>query len=110
MRVGVAANGFANTSLNSACENDSCLGELLPDYVGIDAQRNRRISVPEPRGHDVDRHPSPQQRRGVDVGWPPLSRQVKPSRSACTAIICKTVGSAYVGSNPTPATTCGNTR
>src|SRR6516225_870842 len=22
--------------------------------------------------------------------------------------VCKTVGSAYVGSNPTPATTCGN--
>ena len=24
-------------------------------------------------------------------------------------VVCKTVGSAYVGSNPTPATTCENT-
>src|ERR1700750_3388846 len=26
----------------------------------------------------------------------------------CGGAVCKTVGSAYVGSNPTPATTCGN--
>ena len=31
-------------------------------------------------------------------------------RSAATGevTVCKTVGLAYVGSNPTPATTCGN--
>jgi hypothetical protein len=27
---------------------------------------------------------------------------------ACSRAVCKTVGSAYVGSNPTPATRCEN--
>src|SRR6266571_1778809 len=35
-------------------------------------------------------------------------RQVSGHSDECRWAPCKTVGSAYVGSNPTPATTCGN--
>ena len=48
---------------------------------------------------------------GTYAGWPPPFRafalaytQVNAAGQATTLIICKTVGSAYVGSNPTPAT------
>jgi hypothetical protein len=33
---------------------------------------------------------------------------VHKGKTARAVMVCKTVGSAYVGSNPTPATTCGN--
>jgi hypothetical protein len=34
--------------------------------------------------------------------------QVSGYSDGCGETVCKTVGSAYVGSNPTPATTSGN--
>ena len=39
---------------------------------------------------------------------PPTSSQVTAHGEARIVTVCKTVGLAYVGSNPTPATTSGN--
>ena len=39
---------------------------------------------------------------------PAKSSQVITYGAAGAVTVCKTVGSAYVGSNPTPATTCEN--
>jgi hypothetical protein len=36
------------------------------------------------------------------------SEQISVGEQPRAVIVCKTVGLAYVGSNPTPATTCGN--
>ena len=40
--------------------------------------------------------------------WATPSAQVKTLTMCRAVMVCKTVGSAYVGSNPTPATTCEN--
>jgi hypothetical protein len=47
-----------------------------------------------------------QRRRGK--ADPVVFIQVDDHVACCGGAVCKTVGSAYVGSNPTPATTCEN--
>src|SRR5215470_8563217 len=51
-------------------------------------------------------------RRTGPVRYPSLCRPGVAARGRLPewpkGAVCKTVGSAYVGSNPTPATTCGN--
>jgi len=49
---------------------------------------------------NLDGTPSPLGRRPEEYG------QVSGGRSGAWMAVCKTVGLAYVGSNPTPATTC----
>ncbi len=41
----------------------------------------------------------------ASAGPPTLNVQVSDTIAIQTGMLCKTVGSAYVGSNPTPATT-----
>ena len=41
---------------------------------------------------------------------PAAFAQVRGDMEVQAGAVCKTVGSAYVGSNPTPATTCENAR
>jgi hypothetical protein len=56
--------------------------------------------VPTPVGHLWDSHPC--------LPRPDCSTAGQNDLLAPKGAVCKTVGSAYVGSNPTPATTCEN--
>jgi hypothetical protein len=55
-----------------------------------------------PRARTYDGQGLP--RRSLPSAYAQVRRHIGTSEPA----VCKTVGSAYVGSNPTPATTCGN--
>jgi hypothetical protein len=59
-----------------------------------------------PVGSQRPRTYSGQRRHGK--GDPAVFVQVDRYIEGHEGAVCKTVGSAYVGSNPTPATTCGN--
>lgn len=62
---------------------------LLVDHVGVDAEGDRRVSVPEPGCHHMARDARQEQRRGVDVpeimsrAW---GRGSTPSVSLCALI------------------------
>jgi hypothetical protein len=61
------ANGFANRRLRRAGEDIPDTEGMLAENVRVDAQRYGRISVAEPGGDNMDRHPGQQQRRGMQV-------------------------------------------
>ena len=73
MGTGLAGAGLWSSSLMlRRCTPEGLvtgcgLGELLPDHVGIDPERDRRIGVSQPGRHHMDRHASPQECRGVNV-------------------------------------------
>ncbi len=66
---GLSANGFANSGVVTAGDcpgEDVCgFGDLIPDYVRVDPQRDRRIGMAQPGRDDMHRYPGEQQGRRV---------------------------------------------
>jgi hypothetical protein len=61
------ANGFANRSLHCAGEDVPDTEGMLAEHMCVNAQRDGWISVAEPGGDDMDRHPSQEQCGGMQV-------------------------------------------
>jgi len=59
----------------------------------------------QPVGHDMTAACEIRAMPTASAGLPVLNVQVNGATARLAGLLCKTVGSAYVGSNPTPATT-----
>jgi hypothetical protein len=95
---------FAGVLAAAPSANDAAACEF-EDFVGVCRTCTRcpcggRTAGRRPRTYNGQR------RR--DKADPVVSMQVNSRVTCCRGEFCKTVGSAYVGSNPTPATTCEN--
>jgi hypothetical protein len=77
-----------------------CAGQRVARTVSVAVRTCQRLESPSARTYSGQRRRN-KHRLAVFV-------QVREHIEVQAGAVCKTVGSAYVGSNPTPATTCEN--
>src|SRR5439155_4234137 len=102
----IALSTSWRSSLDTMSKEDSCAATAPRlDATGADRHAERVMSGGQP----LNRIPlTVRSRHGLSFWMPPGAAAYGRLPEWPKGAVCKTVGSAYVGSNPTPATTCVN--